>query len=357
MDTFSLSFVVSNLGSKSYQKLLSKFGDSEKAWNGSHSEYEEVGIKGLALSKFENFRKIFAGNKYVKLLEKENVVFVSFLDKAYPKTLKKLPDPPIGIFCKGNLKLLKNKLSIGVVGTRKITEYGKSATRFLVEGLAESNVCIVSGLAIGVDAAAHRAAIESGGATVAVLACGVDCCSPSENYSLYRNIIRSNGLIVSEYPVSLNPNKGTFLARNRIIAALSNGILVTEAAEGSGSLVTADWGFRLSKKVFAVPGSINSPMSKGSISLLKKGAILVTEVEDIFNAYRNGEKNIGKITTTKKSNLSKEEKTVIDLIQSENMTTDDLVKKIKFEVPVVSRILSGLELKGVIKNVNGKWSY
>jgi len=357
MDVFSLGFAVSNLGPKSYQKLLEKFGNSEKAWIGASWEYKEAGVKGVALAKFEHFRNTFDSKTYIRLLEKENIQFISFLDKKYPKGLKMLPDPPIGLFCKGNTDLLKSKFSVGVVGTRKITEYGKTVTATLVTGLVNHGVSIISGLAIGVDAAAHRATIESCGSTVAVLACGVDCCSPSENYSLYRNIIRSNSLIISEYPVSLNPNKGTFLARNRIIAALSDGVLVTEAAEGSGSLVTADWGFRLSKKVFAVPGSIDSPMSKGSISLLKKGAILVTEVEDILNAYSKGEKNIGKKTTTKKLNLSKEEKTVIDLIQSESMTTDDLVKKIKFEVRVVSRILSGLELKGVIKNVNGKWSY
>ncbi len=216
MDTFSLCFAVSNLGPKSYQKLIARFGNSEKAWNGSATQYEELGIKKVALSKFENFRKDFDIDKYLTFLEKENVVFVSFFDKTYPKNLKKLHDSPIGLFCKGNVNLLKNKFSVGVVGTRKITEYGKSTTQFLVEGLVDRGACIVSGLAIGVDAVSHGTTILNQGSTIAVLACGVDCGNPSENYSLYKDILASNGLIVSEYPLLAHPNKGTFLMRNRI---------------------------------------------------------------------------------------------------------------------------------------------
>ncbi len=354
MDIFSLGFSVSNLGAKSYQKLLAGLGNPKKAWEGSSAEYEDLGIKGVALAKFENFRNTFDSNQYIKLLEKEKVQFVSFSDKKYPEALKMLPDPPIGIYCMGNLTFLSENFSIGVVGTRKITDYGKSTTEFLVEGLVKNNACIISGLALGVDASAHRQALESGGATIAVLACGVNCCNPSENYALYREILKKNGLIVSEYPLSVRPNKGTFLMRNRIIASLSNGVLVTEAAEKSGSLVTAEWGFRLSKKVFAVPGLINSSMSKGSLSLLKKGAILVTEAEDILKEYNDMPK-ISSISEKIRLKLSENERVIFDLIQNEGIAIDDLTRKTKMSVRGVSVILSNLEIRGLVRSASGKW--
>ncbi len=362
MDTYALAFSVSNLGPKSFHKLLNKFGNSEKAWMGDEFGYFDVGIKGVAYSKFDKFRKSFDIDNYALKLEKAKVTFVAFTDRQYPKRLKKLENPPIGLYCKGDLKLLDPSRSLrmtrlAVVGTRRITEYGKSVTGGIVEELVKNNVVIVSGLALGVDAKAHRTALENKGLTIAVLACGVDCCLPSENYSLYCNILDNEGLVLSEYSLLQPPNKGTFLARNRIIAALSDGVLVTEAAEDSGSLVTAEWGFKLGKKVFAVPGQITSKMSDGGLKLLKQGATLVTEVRDILDEFEilssKSETNFKSIV--KKLNLSKEEGRIVKLLENESLTIDEISKILEFPSAQLLILLSRLELLGIIDSGNGMW--
>lgn len=351
MDEYSLGFSVSNLGPKSFQKLVNKYSSSKKAWEGNENEFEKLEITGLTFKKFDKFRKEFDVVQYTRLLKKANVKFVSFFDDEYPKNFKKLENPPIGIFCKGNLSLLRHsdspaggeesnpkilrraqddnteKLKIAVVGTRKITSYGRSVTEAIVSELSNNGVCIVSGLALGVDGLSHKVCLENQGATIAVMPCGVDCCLPSENYSIYSNILKNDGMIISEYPLSQPPNKGTFLARNRLIAALSDGVLVTEAAEDSGSLVTAEWGFRLSKKVFAVPGPINSQMAKGGLKLLKKGAKLVTDGQDILEEFEQNKKAKIKKEKAVYKSLNKEEEKIVSLLENEKMSIDDISKK------------------------------
>lgn len=360
MDVFSLGFSVSNLGPKSFQRLVNKFGSPKKAWEGSQKEFAELGIAGLTYKKFDKFRKDFDSVQYTGQLKKVGVKFVSFFDKEYPESFKRLENPPIGIFCKGNLKLLDSSpthrmIRIAVVGTRKITQYGKSATESIVSDLAGNNICIVSGLALGVDGASHKVSLENNGLTIAVMPCGVDCCRPSENFSLYRKILDNNGLIISEYPLSTPPNKGTFLARNRLIAALSDGVLVTEAAEGSGSLVTAEWGLKLGKKVFAVPGPITSRMSDGSLKLLKKGAKLVTEGKDILQEFKINKKLKIKNEKEKYKKLSQDERAIVKLLENEEMTVDELSKRVNYSVPVTMQVLGVMEIKGIIKSINGRY--
>ncbi len=366
MDKYSLAFSISNLGPKSFQKLINEFGNAEKAWEGDRSKYYELSIKDKTFATFDKFRKSFVIEKYVLKLKKQNVKFISFLDKEYPESLKKLEDPPIGIFCKGNVNLLSsgsriksgmtknNMVSIAVVGTRKITNYGKSVTESIVTTLSQNGLCIVSGLALGVDGLSHKVCLDNQGPTIAVMPCGVDCCRPTENYYLYKRILDNNGLIISEYPLAMAPNKGTFLSRNRIVAALAHGILITEAAENSGSLVTADWGFRLSKKVFAVPGPITSRMSDGSLKLLKRGAVLVTCGEDIIQELSIKKKVLGVSKKQILKNLTKEEIRIVKLLENEPMTIDEILKNTKLQVGVLFGIISSLEIKGVLHNKNGK---
>lgn len=355
MDGYSLAFSLSNLGPKRFQLILQNFKDVERAWSANELEYQKIGIQGRTLKKFSEFREKFAAENYLEKLQRENVYFVSFLEKEYPQDLKKLENPPIGLFAKGNVGLLKDKFAIAVVGTRKITAYGRNVTENLVEGLVANGACIVSGLALGVDGIAHKITVSNKGSAIAVLACGVDCCLPSENYSLYSDIIKNNGVVISEYPLSQPPNKGTFLARNRIVAALSDGVLITEAAVDSGSLVTANWGFKLGKKVFAVPGPITSRMSDGSLKLLKQGAHLATRAEDILEEF-NSQKTKVKSNSQMFKNLSKEEKKIVSLLHNESMTIDEISKNLQIQVSELFVVLSGLELKGVIKNRGGKIS-
>lgn len=350
MNKYALAFSISNLGPKRFQHILKSFNDLEEAWEAGQNQYDKIGIVLKTYKALDDFRRTFDIEKYIIQLERNKVGFISFLDKEYPDNLKKLENPPIGLFIKGNAKLLKEKISIGVVGTRKITSYGKSVTESLVLELVDNGICIVSGLALGVDGTAHRMAVSNKGKTIAVLACGVDCCRPSENYSLYRDILKNNGLIVSEYPLSQTPNKGTFLARNRIIAALSQGVLVTEAAEDSGSLVTAQWGFRLNLKVFAVPGPITSRMSDGSLKLLKQGATLVSCGEDIVKEFKMQSRKKSSLET---KNLTHEEKGIIAILENEALTIDEIARRTKSQSSKLFVLISKLELQGLIKNSAG----
>ena len=351
MNTFALAFSASNIGPKKFQSILNHFENLEKAWAADEYEYEKIGIIQKTYRTFDEFRKKFEKEKYEKELLEKRVTFISVLDKKYPKVLKKLESPPIGLFIKGNGELLSEKLLIGVVGTRKITSYGRTATENIVSGLVENGVVIVSGLALGVDGTAHRTAVAKKGKTIAVLACGVDCCRPSEHYSLYQDILKNDGLILSEYPLSLSPQKGTFLARNRIIAALSDGVLVTEAASDSGSLVTAEWGLKLNKKIFAVPGPITSRMSDGSLKLLKQGAKLVTDGNDVLKEFNiSGIK--GEILKLK--NLTSAEGKIIEYLQNEPMSIDEISKKISLPISKLFTIISRLELNGMVINDAGK---
>lgn len=351
MDEYGLAYSVSNLGPKAFQKILSSFESAERAWSGTKEEYQGLGVGRLTYEKFNAFRNSFDIKKYREKLEKEKVTFISFLDKQYPQGLKKLENPPIGLFAKGNTELLKEKFCLGIVGTRKVTHYGREVTEFFVSNLIENGVCVISGLALGVDGIAQRTAVANGGLTISVLACGVDCCLPSENYSLYCEILKNRGLIISEYPLSQHPNKGTFLARNRIIAALSNGVLVTEAAADSGSLVTAGWGFKLGKKVFAVPGPITSKMSDGSLKLLKQGARLVTTGRDILDELHIQKPNK---SIQKFKNLNKDEKKIVLLLEDEELTIDELSIRANFPISKLFVLVSELELKGILKNSGGK---
>lgn len=377
MDKFSLAFSISNIGPKRFQQLLAKFGTPQDAWKGSKQEFETLDIKQKTYETFDKFRKTFDIDKYLKNLEKEKVEFISFLDPKYPVSFKELDNPPIGVFCKGNLGLLNchplanrgsrsldsrvygnddgNLLKIAVVGTRKITTYGKNVTESIVSELVLNGVCIVSGLALGVDGCAHRVTLENHGKTIAFLACGVNCCLPSEHQGLYSNILQNDGLIISEYPLSVPPNKGTFLARNRLIAAFSDGVLVTEAAEDSGSLVTAEWGLKLNKKIFAVPGQITSKMSDGSLKLLKKGAKLVTNEEDILEEFKLKKSKVKNIMQ-KFQGLNKDERIIIDLLEAESLALDEIASKSKINVADLFVSLSNLELKRIIKNTGGKIS-
>ncbi|MBI2033257.1 MAG: DNA-protecting protein DprA, partial [Candidatus Levybacteria bacterium] len=213
-------------------QLLETFGTAKNAWEASPVDLKEV-LKDTLSSQFETFRKNFSIESYEKQLQAKNVSFLILSDSEYPKLLAVIPNPPFVLYIKGNKSILADTM-IGIVGTRKVTSYGREVTEMFAGELTQTGFTIVSGLAMGVDAIAHKATLENDGKTVAVLGCGVDCCFPVENQRLYDAILEKDGVIVSEYPIGTTPNKGTFPSRNRIIAGLSQGVLVTEGAEDSG---------------------------------------------------------------------------------------------------------------------------
>jgi DNA processing protein len=244
---------------------------------------------------------------------------------------------------------------VAIVGTRKITAYGRQVTEMFTQELVDAGCIIVSGLALGVDAVAHKATLDAGGKTIAVLGCGVDCCYPSTNSRLYDEIIEKGGAIVSEYGLGVPPNQGSFPSRNRIIAGLSQGVLVTEGAVDSGSLITANDAFDNNRPVFAVPGPITSTLSKGPYELIQKGGMLVTSGREVLETLKiksiRGIKGIKSIKGD-----TQEEQVIIDLLSEQELDFDEIVKKTKIQSSKVGGLLSMMELKGMIKSSEGMFS-
>ena len=213
---------------------------------------------------------------------KYRIIRLDFNSKYYPVKLKNISSPPKELFCLGNLELLNCK-SIAVIGSRNYSGYGERAAKEFSYNLAKEDVCIVSGMARGIDSFAHEAALDAKGKTVAVLGSGLDVIYPRENKILYENIIKNNGLIISEYPLGTKPSRQNFPARNRIISGLSDGVLVIEARKNSGTNITVDFALDQGKDVFVIPGNIYSKTSDGTNFLIKEGAIPVTSYKDIIN--------------------------------------------------------------------------
>lgn len=352
-----LSFSLCNgVGPKTFLKFIQKFGSALYAWE----KIDEEGVKERIISpkqyeKFDVFRKNFNLETYLEKLKKTRVKIVGYTSEKYPELLKELESPPIVLFCKGNLELLNSERKIGIVGARKITSYGKDATEKLTSELVYNGFTIISGLAMGVDATVHTTTIRIQGKTIAVLGCGVDCCTPQENQNLYEQILDRDGLIISEYSLGTSPSAGSFPARNRIIAGLSQGVLITEAAEDSGSLITAEEARKLERPVFAVPGGINSRMSRGALKLIKEGAFLVSSAEDILDKL-NMKVSVNLKLGTKGINLTVQEKNIIDKLQKEELSIDRLSKITKIPILKLMILVSSLEMRGIIQNRGGEIS-
>ncbi len=340
----------SGIGPIKFKKLLAKFGSAKAAWKAS--SFLLVKVLGNKLTiRFGEFRNVFSVEQNLKQMEENNVWYLTLDDREYPELLKKIKNPPFVLYGKGQVPDdTWFSRSIAVVGTRKTTYYGREVTKFLAEDLTAAGLTIVSGLAIGVDAVAHMICIENGGKTIAVLGCGVDCCYPKENIGIYNSIIKNKGCIVSEYPLGQSPTKGSFPARNRIIAGLSNGVVVTEGAEDSGSLITADFAIQFGRKVFAVPGPITSSMSKGPYKLISRGAKLVTSAGDILKELKiKNEKLKIKIQKSKVKDATKDELEILNLLQNEPLHFDELAKRTKFDSSKIGSLLSLMEIKGLVR--------
>lgn len=351
----SISFsVFPGIGPARFQLLISYFGNAQNAWEAPDKTLAQVGFPSQLLNSFLFFRKTFNREEYFNKLKKQHIIPVAFGDERYPSGLAQISDPPIVLYVnvkKGTEKIDLSK-TIGVVGTRQVTSYGRSVTESLVKALVSYGFTIVSGMALGVDAIAHCSALENGGKTIAVLGCGVDIVAPSSNRNIYDSILSTGqGAIISEMPLGHMPSKGLFPARNRIISGLSLGVIVTEGAEDSGALITAKFAADQGREVFAVPGPITSVFSKGPSKLLKNGATLVETAEDVLDAlgitpvYKSKIKKIGQNTI---------EQALLDLLGMQPMDIDELVKKTQIPMAQVATTLTVLELRGIIKAVGNR---
>jgi len=262
--------------------LLSYFGKAGNIWKAQADKLIEIGLPGAKVCAFNDFRKSFDIKKYFSRLSNLKIGVVTILDKDYPRNLKDLDGAPSVIYFKGSLDCLKAN-SVAIVGSRKMTSYGREVTERFSGELAGFGVTIISGLARGVDTCAHRAALAAGGKTVAVLGNGLDSVYPPENSGLAQEIIKKKGATISEFPLGYPILPANFVTRNRIISGLSSLVVVIEGAEKSGTLITASHAAEQGKTVFAVPGQITSPLSAAPLFLLKNGAMMANSTKDILD--------------------------------------------------------------------------
>lgn len=340
------------IGQKRFKVLTENFKSAREVWESSEKLLKQI-LDPSVFEKFNKFRHDVVPEKIFADIYRKDIKILTLLDKTYPEKLKEIFDPPPVLYIKGEFKPEDN-LALAVVGTRRVTAYGREVTEILVRELSSSGLTIVSGMARGVDSLAHKTALDCGCRTIAVLGCGVDIIYPAQNVILAKEIIK-NGALVSEYPPGTQPIPGHFPARNRIISGLSLGTLVTEADEKSGSLITAGSALEQNREVFAVPGPIYSRLSKGPSGLIKQGAKLVTSAEDILEELNIEQKQKAqKVKQILPDNL--DEEAIIKLLINEPKHIDQLLRESKFSSDKLNGLLVTMELKGKISSL-GNGSY
>jgi len=278
----------------------------------------------------------------------------------YPVLLKQLSDAPEKLYIKGDFTPEIFQHCLAVVGSRKMTEYGKRVTNFLVRKLASLRITIVSGFMYGIDAEAHKSALSAGGKTIAVMPCGIDVICPDSQKGLYAEILENGGLIMSEYPNDTEPKVWTFPRRNRIVAGLCQATLVVEAGEKSGSLITASLAWKFGRKVFTVPGDIFSPYIKGNWQLLLNGASLAIsgcEIEEFYSRIIGDDPSAN--YPSKVCNISTQEKTILDILSQDKLSINQLNKKLnsvtQISFPELLNLLISLQMRNVIQQEGEKY--
>ncbi len=272
---------IENLAPKTLYKLLERFNTPKEIWNKTKEELILEGLKEKHINEITKIKYRENLDRYLEYMQKNNINIITIYDKEYPDKLKVIYDPPVVLYVKGNKNILNEK-SIAIVGCRLCTEYGKNTAEKLAYNLSINNINIVSGLARGIDSYAHKGSLNAKGKTIAVVGCGLDRVYPEENRNLFNEIIKTGGAIISEYIIGTKPIAINFPRRNRIISGLSNGVIVVEAREKSGTLITVDYALEQGKNIYAVPGNINNPNAYGTNNLIKEGAKIITNIEDIL---------------------------------------------------------------------------
>jgi len=341
------------LGPVKQKALLGAFGNGGGVYGASPEQLRCVpGISEHNLSVLTKNRDLDETAAFAKSLDEKGIRVVTICDSFYPDLLREIHDPPVLLYLLGSLPD-EGMPKVSLIGARRCTDYGLRAARDLSRSLAANGVVVVSGMASGIDSMAHKGAIEGGGLTVAVLGCGVDVCYPSENRDLRRQILE-NGCLISEYPPEEKPLPGYFPARNRIISGLSRITVVTEAAKRSGTLITVGQALDQGREVMAVPGNINSRQSEGTNSMIKDGAGVVTEADDILRALGIERKARRTDKPNRSANLAHNEKIVYDLVGPAPVYLDEIIEKSNSQAQTINYILMMLELRGLIRKLPGQ---
>ena len=340
---------IPSIGPVRFRKLLTHFPNLETAWRAGAAEFLAAGLEDNVVAEIMGARGQIDPEEELAKLKSRQVELLTIRDAAYPKLLKEIPNPPAVLYIKGEL-LPADELSVAVVGTRKISPYGRQVAEDIVRQLTGAGVTITSGLALGVDAVAHRSVLENGGRTLAVLACGLDSIYPASNRQIGESIAAGHGALISELPLGTPPLKHHFPNRNRIIAGLSLGTVVIEAAAESGALITARHALEQNRQVFAVPGSIYNPGSVGPNNLLKMGAKPVTSAADILEDLNLGHLE-EQIKTQEVAGDNEEETAILKLLTREPIHIDSIVKTAGLSASAVAATLTIMEMKGKVRNL------
>jgi DNA processing protein len=343
--------LVKGFGPAKLQALQDYFGDLEAAWQANPGQLSQIGIDQRAIASLLETRQTVDLAAELAAVQKAGITLLTWQSPGYPRYLREIPNAPPLLYLQGGL-VEQDQWAVGVVGTRRFTTYGRQITRDLVAGLVANGLTVISGLAKGIDAIAHQAALELGGRTIAVLGSGLDCIYPAENRALAAKIAAGQGAIVSDYALGVQPDAKNFPPRNRIISGLSLGVIVVEAGERSGALITAQFALEQNREVFAVPGNVNSPASRGPNNLIKQGAKLVTGIEDILE-----ELNLGMVAEKTAVQLAlpetAEEALLLGHLSHQPQHVDDLCRVAGLPTALISSTLTMMELKGMVQQVGG----
>ena len=358
---------IEGLGIRGCHKLIEYFGSAQAAYMASLTELESCGVPARVAQAIFAQACLQEGEKEIEEAAKADCHLIAFDSDDYPPLLKQIPDAPLLLYVRGDAKVLTQH-AVAMVGTRRPSAYGSSVAHRLAHDLAQRQLVVVSGLARGVDSASHRGALEGNGKTVAVLGSGLDVIYPRENKKLAEEIVKS-GAVISEFPLKTGPTPENFPIRNRIISGLSLGVVVVEAAEYSGSLITARLALEQNREVFAVPGNITSAQSFGPNHLIKQGAKLVDQWMDVIEEFppavrmallpAAGDAEAGPIGAETASlfeaSLTPEQKSVFEVLRTDQTTfVDEIASASRVPHPRVLAALLHLEMNGLIRQLPGK---
>ncbi len=340
--------LIPGIGRVRMMLLCNHFSSLEAAWRATPAELRHAGLDHNSINAISSFKSKISLDEEMEKLDRYRIKVFIYHDPSYPSRLKEIYDYPPLIYIRGTL-LPEDEWCLAVVGTRRATVYGRQVTEEIVSDLAKSKITIVSGLAKGIDTVAHQSALETGGRSIAVFASGLDIVYPAENANLARRIMEQ-GALISEYPLGTRPRAENFPRRNRIMSGLSLGVLVTEASETSGAMITANLAVEQNREVFAVPGSILSPQSRGTSHLIQEGAKLVSNSSDILEelnltslAQQLEMKQIIPPTET--------ESQLLERLSTEPTHIDEICRLSGLPTSTVSSNLAMMELKGLVRQV------
>lgn len=341
---------IEQLDSTFIQRLYNYFGDIEAAYNASKSDLTQ--IDGLNIKKAEVFlekRRTINPDERLEFVLKRNIKILTFDDKDYPYMLRQISNPPVCLYYKGDVKSCNLDKTIAFVGSRRASFAGKDAVKKVITDLANTDVCIVSGLAAGIDSVSHQSAIENNLKTIGVIASGLDFTYPASNKHLYEQIENGCGVVVTEYFPTFEPIKFRFPQRNRIVTGLSYGTVVGEAALKSGALISANLTLEQGRELMCIPGAINNSNTEGIYKLLKDGATMVTKGEDILNALGWEIQQ----APVKNIELNETEKIILDIISIEPVGFDEIQSRTGLATDKLLIRLTEMELRGLIEQTEG----